>query len=78
ILKKPKRYRTIEEAKEAIETDRLVFVDDSTTNESSRFLCSNSTLQALQCLEEKHCKKVAIIGQIGNREFLSFFIDSLR
>lgn len=78
ILKKPKRYRTIEEAKEAVETDRLVFVDDSTTNESSRFLCSNSTLQALQCLEEKCCKKVAIIGQIGSREFLSFFIDSLR
>lgn len=78
ILKKPKRYRSIKDAKEALETDRLVFVDDSMTNETSNFLCSNSALQALKCLEERRCKKVAIIGQIGSREFLSFLIDSLR
>jgi hypothetical protein len=82
ILKKPKRYKSIEDAKKELKADRLVFIDDSTplrdTDGASTFLCSKNTLQALRFLEEKRCDKVAIIGQIGDKEFLSLLIDSLR
>ncbi|MBN2768622.1 MAG: hypothetical protein JXQ68_05925 [Campylobacterales bacterium] len=81
IMQEPQRYKNIEDALKHIEENRSIYIDDEkirSNDKDSYYLCSNSSLQALQCLEKKECKKIAIISRIGEREYLSFSIDSLR
>ena len=83
IIKKSKRYKSIEDAKKEIEPQRIIFENDTIlnskdTNKESLFLCSNGALKALRSLEEKRYDKVAIIAQIGAQEFLLLSIDNLR